>query len=165
MSTGLYKSSRIAFLAVALALAAPAAEAQNAAAVAKERQEVMKSLFPNYYRGFSQVARGESTDVAAIPAKAQEAVAALQKFATLFPVGSGREGVPDTRAKPEVWTQKAAFDAAVGKLVAETQKLGETAKTGNVDAVKAQYAAVSEACGGCHGGPGKSGGTFRFEAQ
>ena len=156
---------RVAFLALAISLTANAALAQNAPAIVKERQETMKSLGPNFYRGFSQVARGESTDVAAIPAKTQEAVAALQKLATLFPAGSGREATPDTRAKPEIWSQRSAFDAALTKLVSETQKLGDVAKTGNIEAVKAQFAAVSEACGGCHGGPAKSGGTFRFEAQ
>ncbi len=164
MSSGLYKTSKIAFLALAISLAANAASAQNAAAVVKERQEIMKSLFP-LLRGASQVAKGESTDVASIPAKTQEAVAAVQKFASLFPTGSGRENVPDTRATPAVWTEKAAFDAAIAKLVAETQKLGDVAKTGNVDAVKTQWTAASEACGGCHGGPSKSGGKFRFEAQ
>ena len=156
---------RVAFLALTISLTATAVLAQNAPAVVKERQETMKSFWPNFYRGFSQVARGESTDVAAIPAKTQEAVAALQKLATLFPAGSGREATPDTRAKPEIWSQRSAFDAALTKLVSETQKLGDVAKTGNLEAVKAQFAAVSEACGGCHGGPAKSGGTFRFEAQ
>lgn len=163
MSKGLYRASKVALAAVMLALVTNAAGAQNAMAVYKERQEIMKSLFPTYYRGFSQVARGESTDIASIPAKAQEAVAQLQKFATLFPAGSGREAVPETRSKPEIWSQKAAFEAANTKLIVETQKLGDIAKTGNVDAVKAQFAAVSEACGGCHGS-GKAGGTFRYEA-
>ncbi len=156
---------RVAFLALAISLTATAAVAQNAPAVVKERQETMKGLWPNFYRGFSQAAKGESADVAATPAKTQEAVATLQKVATLFPAGSGREATPDTRAKPEIWTQRSAFDAALTKLVSETQKLGDVAKTGNIEAVKAQFAAVSEACGGCHGGPAKSGGTFRFEAQ
>ena len=158
-----YKATKIAVLALALSLTAQAASAQNAAAVVKERQEIMKTLFPNFYRGFSQVARGESTDVAAIPAKAQEAVAAVQKFAMLFPTGSGREVVPETRSTPAVWSEKAAFDAAIAKLVAETQKLGVVAKTGGVDAVKTQWTAVSEACGGCHGAQGRTGGKFRFE--
>ena len=165
MTVGLYKASKIALMALALALVAGAAGAQDVKAVVKERQDLMGGLFRNYYRDFSQVARGESTDVAGIPAKSQQAVAALQKFGTLFPTGTGREAVPDTRAKPEVWSQRANFDAALTKLITETQKLGDVAKTGGVDAVKTQYAVVAEACGGCHGGPGKSGGTFRFEAQ
>lgn len=156
---------RNVFLALAVMLAANSAEAQTTAAVVKERQEAMKSLWPMYYRGFSQVSKGESADIASMPAKTDEAVAALRKLASMFPAGSGRDAVPETRSKPEVWTQKAAFDAALSKLVAETQKLGAAAKTGNVDAVKAQFPAVAEACGGCHGGPAKSGGTFRFEAQ
>ena len=37
------------------------------------------------------------------------------------------------------------------------------ARSGNLDAVKAQWLKVAEACGACHGGPAKSGGKFRFE--
>ena len=49
------------------------------------------------------------------------------------------------------------------KLVAETDAIGAAAKSGNLDAVKAQWLKVAEACGACHGGPAKSGGKFRFE--
>jgi cytochrome c556 len=41
--------------------------------------------------------------------------------------------------------------------------LPRTARSGNLDAVKAQWLKVAEACGTCHGGPAKSGGKFRFE--
>lgn len=140
--------------------------AQSAPAEAvKARRDIMKSLFPTYYRGFVQVARGESTDIAPIPQKAQQAAADLRRFATLFPPGTEAGKVPDSRAKPEIWSQQAEFRAAAEKLVAETERLGEIAKGGNVEAVKAQVAVVNQACGGCHGGPSKSGGKFRTEAQ
>ena len=131
----------------------------------KERQEIMNSLWPNYYRDMSRVARGESPDIAAIPAKAAQASEAFKKAALLFTPGSGRDAVPETRAKPEIWTRKAEFDAAVALMIKETDALGEAAKSGNLDAFKAQYAKVGQVCGGCHGGPAKSGGTFRFEVQ
>ena len=85
------------------------------------------------------------------------------RVATMFPAGSGREGAPETRAKPEVWTKRAEFDAAVADMVKETAALGDAAKAGNADAVKAAWPKVAEACGACHGGPNKSGGKFRFE--
>lgn len=133
------------------------------AQVAKERGEIMEKIWPDYYRDMSQVARGENTDLSVVVTKASGAVDALKKFATLFPPGSGREAVPTTRAKPEIWTQRAEFDKAVQTLIAETTALGEAAKSGKADAVKAQWAKVAEACGACHGGPKKSGGKFRFE--
>ena len=137
--------------------------AQTPAEVAKAREDIMDHLWPNYYRDISQVARGNSTDVAAVATKAAGAVDALKKFATLFPPGSGREAVPTTRAKPEIWSQRAEFDKATNDLIATTTAIGEAAKSGNVEAVKAQWPKVAEACGACHGGPKKSGGKFRFE--
>jgi len=150
---------------LATATLAATASAQDAAQAVKERHDIMASIWPNYYRGFAQVARGESTDVAAIPQKASEAVATLKHFAMLFPAGSGPDKFPQSRAKAEIWSDRAGFDAAVNTLISETEKLGEAAKTGGVDAVKAQFPKVSQACGGCHGGPPKSGGKYRTEAQ
>jgi cytochrome c556 len=135
---------------------------QSPAQAVKERQEIMKQIWPAHYRDIARAAR-DGTDLAAIPAKATAAADTVKKFGTLFPPGSGRDGVPDTRAKPEVFTQKAEFDAAVAALVTSTNALGEAAKSGKADAVKAQFAKVAEACGACHGGPAKSGGKFRFE--
>ena len=149
---------------VAVALIGTSALAQSAADAVKQRQDIMKGLFGNY-RTASQIARGESTDVASVPASAEKAIADIRKFATLFPAGSGREAVPDTRAKPEVWSMRSEFEAKNTALIEETQKLANAAKTGDIEAVKAQYANVSRSCGGCHGGPRPSGGTFRFEAQ
>lgn len=137
--------------------------AQTPAEVAKAREEIMDKLWSNYYRDISQVARGNSTDLTGAATKASGAIDALKKFATLFPPGSGREAVPETRAKPEIWSQRAEFDKATQTLIAETATLGDAAKGGNVDAVKAQWPKVAEACGACHGGPKKSGGKFRFE--
>lgn len=137
--------------------------AQTPADVAKARGEIMEHLWSNYYRDISQVARGNSTDLAGAATKASGAIDALKKFAMLFPPGSGRDAVPTTRAKPEIWTQRADFDKATQTLIAETETLGDAAKSGNADAVKTQWPKVAEACGACHGGPKKSGGKFRFE--
>lgn len=146
-----------------LASSGPSLRAQSAPAqVAKERIDIMKGLFRGYYRDMLNASKGEG-DLNAVAVKATEAAAQLKKFGTLFPVGSGREGAPETRAKPEIWTQRADFDAAVDKLVTETVALGKAAEAGNADGVKAAWPKVAEACGGCHGGPAKSGGKFRFE--
>ena len=148
--------------AMLLTLAGPSLA--QTAGVVKERQDQMKAYFPTHMRDFIMVMRGESTDLSAMPAKVTAAVAAFRQISVMYPAGSGREANPDTRAKPEVWSQRAAFDAATQKLVVETEKLGELARANNLDGFKAQAAIVGQACGGCHGGPPKSGGQFRFEA-
>ncbi len=147
-----------------LASVGPSVQAQTAPAqIFKERQEIMKQLWPGYYRDMSRATRGEITDLPPLAVKATQASEQLKKLSTLFPAGSGREAVPETRAKPEIWTQRADFNAAIDKLAAETVAFGEAAKAGNADAMKAAWPKVAEACGACHGGPSKSGGKFRFE--
>lgn len=150
---------------VFLAAEVPSLRAQTSPAQAvEEREDIMKSLWRGYYRDMFQASRGESTDLQAVAVKATQATDALKKFGTLFPPGSGREAFPDTRAKPEIWTQRAEFDAALTALINDTNAFGAIAKSGaSADALKASYAKVAESCGACHGGPGKSGGKFRFE--
>lgn len=150
-----------------LSLGAPSSWAQSPspAQAVEQREDIMDNLWPKYYRDMARVVRGQSTDVAGVVTKASQAVEQLKKVAQLFPPGTGREAVPKTRAKPEVWTQRAEFEAALSKLIAETEALGNAAKSGKVEAVKAQWPKVAEACGACHGGPEESGGKFRFEKQ
>ncbi len=129
----------------------------------EQRQEIMSALWPRYYQEMGRVVRGQSTDLAGVATRASQASEALKKSAQLYPPGTGREAAPKTRAKPEIWTQRADFDAALVKMIAETDAIGAAAKSGNLDAVKAQWLKVAEACGACHGGPTRSGGKFRFE--
>jgi cytochrome c556 len=158
-----------AFAALAIAtLGATAVIAQSdPASAVKERVKIMKSLWPDYYRDMARAARGENKDLAAIPAKAAQASEALKKLPQLFAPGSGHDAVPESRAKPEIWTERAEFEAAVAALIAETNAMGEAAKeaakSGDLGALKVQYAKFAKACGACHGGPEKSGGKFRFE--
>lgn len=137
--------------------------AQTAPAQAyKERHDIMKNMWPGYYRDMSQAVKGEG-DPKAVAVKATGAIEQFKKVATLFPAGSGREAVPETRAKPEIWTQRAEFDAAINDIIKETAAFGAAASAGNLDAMKAAWTKVAQACGACHGGPAKSGGKFRFE--
>ena len=55
-----------------------------------------------------------------------------------------------TKALPEIFTDKAKFEAAADRLMAETAKLGQVARARDEAGVKAQFGAVGKACGGCH---------------
>lgn len=56
----------------------------------------------------------------------------------------------DTKARPEIWTDKAKFIAASEKMQGEMTKLATVAKGGNLDAIKAQVGATGGACKACH---------------
>jgi len=55
-----------------------------------------------------------------------------------------------TRAKPEIWLDLEEFGEHLEELRAETAKLAEVAKTGDRDAIQAQFGATGKACKGCH---------------
>jgi cytochrome c556 len=64
--------------------------------------------------------------------------------------GEGTDKAGETRAKPEVWTNRADFDAKMDKMIQETGKLAQAAKTGDPAIVKKAVHDVDEACAACH---------------
>jgi cytochrome c556 len=151
--------------AAIMSTATTSAIAQTPAEIVKQRQDLMDGWYPKFYKSFAEIARGQSTDIAAVPAKAKEAATLVRTIPSLFPPGTGQDVVPTTRAKPEIWSNRTQFDANVAALATETEKLGDIAKSGDIEAYKTQYAAVGKACTSCHGGPSKSGGPFRMEGN
>ena len=45
----------------------------------------------------------------------------------------------ETRAKPEIWTERVKFDAAAAKMQEEVGKLNVAAKSGNLDQIKVAF--------------------------
>lgn len=150
---------------VLLFLAAGAAFAATPAEIVKQRQDGMGTMWPNYYKDIAGSIRSSSPDLPMIAAKAAQASEHVKEVAKLFPPGTGRDAVPSTRAKPEIWTQSGDFEAAFKALIDATNILADDAKKGDVEKVKADWTNTAKACGACHGGPKKSGGKFRFEEE
>jgi cytochrome c556 len=155
----------LAAAALVVVLGAAAATSQDKTALVTQRQEIMKNLWPNYYDTLAKAAKGDAAAFSAAPQKAREANEIVRNYHTFFPAGTGRDAVPQTRATPEVWSQRSEFEGALRTLADETAKLGDVAKAGDAEAYKTQFGNVMKACGACHGGPPKSGGKFRFEAS
>src|SRR4051794_5276798 len=95
------------------------------AQVVKKRQELMKSLSPNYMRGIFELRKDGTGDLATLATKAREGSEAFKTIPALFPAGTDRTAVPDTRATADVWTKNSEFDAIVAKLVSETTKFAD----------------------------------------
>ena len=65
--------------------------------------------------------------------------------------GDGTEkGTIPSRAKPDIWTEKAKFNEISDKMQAEMVKLNVAAKTGNLDTIKAALGGVGATCKSCH---------------
>ena len=56
----------------------------------------------------------------------------------------------ETRAKPEVWTHRADFDAKMDKMVQETAKLSQAARNADLGALKKAVQDVDSSCTACH---------------
>ena len=64
-----------------------------------------------------------------------------------FPDGSDKG---ETKAKPEIWTDKARFAESADKLQAEMTKLNVAARVGTLDALKPAVSSVAGTCKNCH---------------
>ena len=64
--------------------------------------------------------------------------------------GEGSDKAGETRAKPEVWTNRADFDSRMDKMVNEVAKLSQTARNGDAAALKKAVHDVDAACTACH---------------
>jgi cytochrome c556 len=93
------------------------------------------------------VINGEVSYTGHIVAHARAAHAVSLMLDDVFPDGTD---VGDTRARPEIWQNKAQFAAAVKALQTATGELVSVAESGDLTAVGAQLKKVGQACGGCH---------------
>lgn len=113
----------------------------------KERQACMKSQAKNVFGGFFPVLKGEKPyDAAAIQASFAEMDAACANWATWWS-DEGKGGTIAHRAKPEIWTDKAGFEAAAGASYQAGQALRATTDEASF---KAALPAVGAGCQGCH---------------
>jgi cytochrome c556 len=63
-----------------------------------------------------------------------------------FPEGSDK----DTKAKPEIWKNRADFDSKMDKMISEVAKLPAAVRGGDMAAFKAQVGETGKACKACH---------------
>ena len=56
----------------------------------------------------------------------------------------------NSKAKPEIWTESAKFDAGAQRMQEAMVKLNEAAKSANLDQIKAAFGPVGQSCKSCH---------------
>jgi cytochrome c556 len=125
-----------------------AAQFRNAEAAIKYRQSVMQ--VQGFHLGrISAMANGRMPFDAKVAAEDAALLNTIDKL-PFVAFGDGTDKGANTRAKPEVWKDRAKFDAAAKKMQDEVTKLDAAAKTGNIDAIKTAAGAVGAACKACH---------------
>ncbi len=111
----------------------------------KQRQALMKKT-GDAAKLSGQFLKGEVPYDAAAAAEAMKAIAgSLDEFVTLFPDGSA-EG---SDAKPEIWQNKADFDAYAQETKKASLAASEAA-AGGKESFQAAFVTVGQNCRGCH---------------
>lgn len=141
-------------LALAAAAAAGLAAALPAAAQFQKPEDAIKyrkaafTVMGNHFGRIAAMASGRAPfDAAAAQANA-ELVATLSKLPYAGFIDGTASG--DTKAKPEIWSERDKFNAAASKMQEEVVKLNAAAKTGNLDQIKAAVGEVGKSCKACH---------------
>lgn len=68
----------------------------------------------------------------------------------LFPPGTGPDVAPSTKARPEIWTDRAGFEARAGDYAAAAARLQELIAAGDTAGAQAQFMVVRASCQSCH---------------
>ena len=85
-------------------------------------------------------------------AKAAADNAAIAEAMSKLPWAAFTEGSDkgDTKAKPEIWSDKARYAEAAEKMQAEMTKLSVAARVGTLDALKPAVSSAAGTCKNCH---------------
>lgn len=138
---------------IVLSVAAATLTAPASAQFAKPEDAIKyrKSALFVMQQNFSRVAAMAAGKAPFDPKVAAES-AAVAEFMSKLPWAGFGEGTDkgETKAKPEIWTEKAKFKEYADKMQAEMTKFAAAAKTGNLDNLKAAVGATGEACKTCH---------------
>lgn len=137
-------------LAVAAGAAATAASAQSfqkTEDAIKYRQGAMR-VMAAHFGVLGAMANGRMPYDAKQAAFSGDVVALVSHLPFAGFVAGSDKG--ETRAKPEIWAEKAKFDAGAEKMQGELAKLGAAAKTGSVENLKAAFGPAAQTCKACH---------------
>jgi len=107
-----------------------------------DRHELMEGVGANAKKIGAASKAGKPGDAVA---PAEEIAAALVKFPGMFPAGSES---PLSRAKPEIWTQKAKFDEMAKRGQEAALALAAAAKAGSD--LKGTSVDMFKTCKACH---------------
>ena len=144
---------RLPILALAFSLSATAslalAQPGGVADVIKARQAHFKEIGKASKGVFDGVKAGSLT---AAQAQAYGKVIAdlAPQLPSWFPAGSGPESGVKTGAKAEIWAKPQDFAAKAAEFKLQSAAFYETAKKGDIEAIKAAAPKLGGACKGCH---------------
>ncbi|MFM9829307.1 MAG: c-type cytochrome [Sphingomonas sp.] len=119
--------------------------AAGAPPVIAARQAGFKLSLASFVALKAAIARGDDVKTLVLPASA---IAGWGKaIPAMFPPNSAG---PTSEALPNVWSDRAGFEAAATAMSDAATSLAMLAKAGDTAGVAAQFGELGKTCGGCH---------------
>ena len=112
-----------------------------------EMRQAGQDLLEGDFNGIRAVAEANG-DVESLEASAKAMARWIRQFPSQFPAGS--EQGHNTKARPEIWSDHAGFEASANRMADAADRLAELAKAENTEGVKIQVKAIGAACRDCH---------------
>ncbi len=145
------KPSKWTFALVALAGLATAAPAAAQFAKPEDAIKYRKSamfMMSTHFGRIAAMAGGKAPFDPKLAAESAEIATLLSKLPYAGFIDGTDKG--DTRAKPEIWSERDKFNASANKMQDDMVKLNAAAKSGNLDAIKAAVGETGKSCKTCH---------------
>lgn len=136
------------FVAGAGGLAAAQAQQTPAEAIAYRREQLRH--LGAAFKATNDQLRARSPDLAAIAVNAQTISQLAAAFPTWFPTGAGPGAGLETHARPEVWTQRAAFEAKARQFRAAAGDLSAASAARDLALIRTRVRALGASCASCH---------------
>jgi cytochrome c556 len=141
-----------------LAAAAVAAIVTGAAAQyrAAAPADVIRMRQANYkqigaaMKGINEELRGSAPSLPAIRARSRIILGFAPQVLRWFPPGTGLEAGIRTRARPEIWTDRAGFRRAGAGLLVAARAFDAAARRDDLDAIRDAASRLGHACSACH---------------
>jgi cytochrome c556 len=134
---------------VGLSTALPAAAQFQKPEDAVKYRKAGMSMMATHFGRIGAMASGRAPFDAAAAAANADIVVFLSKL-PFAGFASPEAGSERTRAKPNIWTERAKFDAAAARMQDDVVKLAAAAKANNLDQLKAAFGSAAGSCKACH---------------
>ncbi len=110
-----------------------------------DRESAMKGM-GGAMGNIGRLIRADTLDADAAKRSADQVAGTAKILVTLFPEGSQA----NSRAKPDVWSNRAAFTAVANDFSASADKLVAAVQAGDKAQIGAAMQAVGAGCNSCH---------------
>jgi cytochrome c556 len=122
--------------------------AQSPDRLIKYRQAALATMGYHFFGILGPMAKGDRPYDAQVAARSAKFVSEVSHM-PWDGFAPGTDAGAPTKAKPEIWKEKAKFDKYVVDMQAETAKLAQVAGT-DLASLRTQVSATAKACNNCH---------------